>query len=99
MKPKKSNKLSLLSSLDCIQPFPIIIYENNQPAINLSKNPGDHRHSKHIDVQFHYTHELVELGEIEIVHGPFYNQMADIMTKPSSRDQFLAVRNELLHPF
>ena len=36
------------------------IYSDNQGCIALAENPEDHARSKHIDVQYHYTRQLVE---------------------------------------
>jgi hypothetical protein len=90
---------SLLSDLGHIQSLPTVIFEDNQPAINLSENPGNHCRSKHIEVQYHFTREKVESGEVDIIHCPTNNQMADIMTKPSGMELFTAVRDEILRLF
>ena len=38
----------------------INVYCDNQSAIELSKNAVFHKRSKHIDISFHFTRELVE---------------------------------------
>jgi len=38
----------------------IDVFCNNQSAIELSKNAVCHKRSKHIDISYHFTRELVE---------------------------------------
>jgi len=38
---------------------PINVFCDNQSAIELSKNAVFHKRSKHIDINFHFTRELV----------------------------------------
>jgi len=53
----------------------------DQNAIELSKNAVCHKRSKHIDINFHYTRELVEEKEI-MIHCLQTNLIpADIFTK------------------
>ena len=57
------------------------IYEDNQGAIALSRNPKYHNRTKHIDVNFHFTRERVASKEIDICYCPTEHNVADIMTK------------------
>jgi hypothetical protein len=89
----------LLGDLGYPQKDPTILYEDNEPAITFSKNPGDFKRTKHIHIRYCYVRELVENGIVEVKYVPSAQQLADIMTKPSKADQFLAVRQTLLHSF
>lgn len=60
---------------------PIDVFCDNQSAINLSKNAVYHKRSKHIDICFHYTRDLVEKGEIVIHYLQTDANPADIFTK------------------
>jgi len=60
---------------------PIMLYCDNQSAIELCKNAVLHKRSKHIDIAYHYTRELVEKGEIKIVYLSTECMIADILTK------------------
>jgi len=71
-----------LKELGYEQKGPTPIYVDNQSAIKLAKNPEFHKRTKHIEVKFHYTRELVEEGAIELCYLPTAEQRADIMTKP-----------------
>ena len=58
------------------------IYSDNQSALRLTENPEFHARSKHIDVQYHYTRELVEDGVVNIEYIPTAEMAADCLTKP-----------------
>jgi hypothetical protein len=90
---------SLLSSLIVLQKFPTVIYEDNQPAIDLTKNLGDHRRSKHIEVRYHYIREKVDDETVSICHCSSHVQMADFLTKTSKAEQFIATHEAILHSF
>jgi hypothetical protein len=49
--------LKLLTKLKFPQKDPTIIYSNSQSVITLSENPRSHSHSKHLDIQYHFTRE------------------------------------------
>jgi len=60
---------------------PITLFCDNQSAIELCKNAVLHKRSKHIDIAYHYTRELVEKGEIKVVYLSTEFMIADILTK------------------
>ncbi len=65
-----------------------LLYEDNQGAIALSKNPDNHSRTKHIDVRYHYIRDLVEKKKIQVDYCPTTNMLADIMTKGLPRPRF-----------
>ena len=73
--------------------YSVIIHCDNQGAIALAKNPQAHARSKHIDIQWHYQREKIEDGSVELRYIPTDQQIADGLTKPLSKDKFLAFRN------
>jgi len=60
---------------------PIDVFCDNQSAIQLSKNAVFHKRSKHIDINFHFTRELVERKEIVIHYLQTDLMPGDILTK------------------
>ena len=64
-----------------------IIYEDNQGAIALAKNPEQHARTKHIDIQYHFIRECIENGYIELKYIPTEDMVADAMTKPLPKDR------------
>jgi len=68
---------------------------DNTSAINISKNPCQHKRTKHIDIRHHFLRDCVEKGLISMSFCPTENQLADIFTKPLSREVFEKIRLEL----
>lgn len=66
---------------------PVDVYCDNQSAIELSKNAVFHKRSKHIDISFHFTRELVEKKVITVRYLRTESMIADILTKSLSRDK------------
>lgn len=57
------------------------IYEDNQACIALSKNPQDHKRTKHIQVKYHVLRDYVINKVINLIYCPTVEQYADIFTK------------------
>jgi len=64
---------------------PIDVFCNNQSAMELSKNAVCHKRSKHIDISYHFTRELVEKKEITIRYLQTSLISTDILTKELPR--------------
>ena len=75
--------------------FPV--FEDNQGALQLSKNPVSNSNSKHIDVRNHFLRELVRQGDIIVNHVPSEYQHADILTKVLALDLFAIHRRFLMN--
>ena len=54
---------------------------DNLGTIDLTKNPCIGDRSKHIDIAYHFVHELVENGKITILHVPGEVNPVDICPK------------------
>jgi hypothetical protein len=61
------------------------IYINNKGAIDLANSEGIPRRSKHIEVRYHLLRDLVEKKEIKLTYMSSNENVADSLTKPSSR--------------
>ncbi|KMQ88628.1 retrovirus-related pol polyprotein from transposon tnt 1-94 [Lasius niger] len=66
---------------------PIILFNDNQGAAQLSKNPVHHARSKHIDIRCHFIREAISDGTVDIKYLPTERMPADMLTKaiPSSK--------------
>ena len=73
----------------------LTVYEDNQGAIALAKNPEFHKRTKHIDIRYHFVREKVEDGQVRLVYCPTQEMLADLMTKPIPAAQFDALRTKL----
>ena len=74
---------------------PTTILEDNNGAIDLSKNDKNHNRTKHIDIAYHFTRERVQSGELKVLHCPTSDMTADILTKGLARVQFQKLRDAL----
>lgn len=59
----------------------VVIYEDNQACILLTKNPQHHSRTKHIQIHFHGVREYVANGEMVFTYIPTKQQLADMFTK------------------
>ena len=67
--------------------------DNNSTLNNLAYNPRVGDHSKHIDVQYYFTRELVECGELIILRIDSNNNPVNIYTKALKLDTFFQYYN------
>ena len=73
----------------------VTVYEDNQGAIALAKNPESHKRTKHINIRYHFVREKVEDGQVALEYCPTQDMLADIMTKPIPVTQFCTLRSKL----
>ena len=59
-----------------------MIQVDNKTAIELAKNPENHKRSKHIDVRSHFIRDHVKEGSVELLHVASQDQVVDIFIKP-----------------
>ncbi|XP_070025485.1 uncharacterized protein [Nicotiana sylvestris] len=68
---------------------------DNTSALNMAKNPVQHKRTKHIDVRHHFLRDNVEKGLICVTFYSIENQIVDIFTKALSRENFKRNRVKL----
>ena len=78
----------MLSSLKIYPNSKVKIYQDNQGAIALAKNPIFHQRTKHIDIKYHFVREKVESGDVELIYVPRVMMQADFMTKNLPKPKF-----------
>src|ERR1035438_4459704 len=64
---------------------PMIIKVDNQGSIHLAKNPKYHARTKHINIQYHFIREMIEMKKVELIYCPMQDNAADMLTKPLAR--------------
>ena len=67
---------------------PTVIYEDNQAAICMSKNPQSHGKSKHIEIKYHFIREQISKKNIELKYCQTENMVADMLTKGLGKERF-----------
>lgn len=74
---------------------PLPILNDNNAAINLSKNPIDHNNQKHIDMKIHSCREHVEKKNVSIDYVSSEDNLADPLTKPPGRLTLTRLRDKM----
>uniref|UniRef100_A0AAV1U2G4 RxLR effector candidate protein n=1 Tax=Peronospora matthiolae TaxID=2874970 RepID=A0AAV1U2G4_9STRA len=73
----------------------LTIYEDNQGAIALAKNPEFHKRTKHIDNRYHFVREKVKKNQVVLQYCPTQDMLADITTKAIAAPQFTILCSKL----
>ena len=81
--------------MGCIAVEPTVLFEDNNSCIALTKNPLHHKRTKHIDVYYHYTRQMVEEGVVVLEKISTEDQVADMLTKPLGKVLFAKHINKL----
>ena len=64
---------------------PMTIYNDNQSAQCLVRNPSFHSRSKHIAIKYHHVRDMHLNKEVEVKYMPTEKMMSDILTKNLSK--------------
>ena len=72
-----------------------MLWEDNQGAIALAKNPVFHKRTKQIQIRYHFVRDAVDDKVIDEDFCPGKKMVADILTKPIPRVQFEHFRSQL----
>lgn len=86
-------KLSLDMGVHQVGPTPL--WCDNQQAISLVKKPEASKRTKHIDMQYFYTCDMLNQGVIDVKFVESKNQTADVLTKALTKDKFFRFVNDL----
>jgi hypothetical protein len=61
---------------------------DNQSCIKMIENPVFHDKTKHIEIHYHYIHDMVWKGAIKLQYVGIDEQVADVLTNPMSHVKF-----------
>ena len=75
-----------------------VISCDNTGAIDLLHNPRIGDRSKHIDVQYYFTRELMENGTLTVLNITSYENLADICIKELPAKTFYHLLDQILDP-
>ena len=90
---------NLLKEIGFPQLNSTLVYEDNQGAMCLAKDPKDHSRTKHIDIKYHYTRELVAKKILQLEYVPTGEMIADTLTKSLPKPKFQKFRSAMgVHP-
>jgi hypothetical protein len=85
----------LLVGLVGVQLRPTLIYCDNQSCIKISENPVFHDRSKHIDIHYHFIHDYVQRGSIELQYISTDEHVVYILTKALGNGKFVFFKDKL----
>jgi hypothetical protein len=60
----------------------IKLFYDSQSAIYLTKDQMFHERTKHIDIKYHYVHDVVARGKLRVCKISTHENPADMMSKP-----------------
>ena len=86
----------VLQELLLQDPLPIVLYCDNNPAIQTCQRARVTEQNKHIKPKYFFVVQLVEKGIVDIQHVPSAEQIADILTKSLGNPQFSQLR-KMMH--
>jgi len=78
--------------------FPLsetLVCANNQGSIFIGLNPVQERHTKHINIRYHYICKCIEDKKVSVVFLPGHNNPTDMFTKNLPQVAFLKFRDQL----
>jgi len=75
-----------------------ILFQDNQSAIILHKNgvASSSRSTRHINIRYFFIKDRVKTGEIEVIHCPSSEMLADYFTKPFQGRRFMELRSAIM---
>ena len=71
---------------------PATLYEGNQSAICMTKNPQFHGRCKHIAIKYHFIRDEAKKGTINVQYCRTDEMLTDILTKGLHAEQFTKLR-------
>ncbi len=79
--------LYLQQLLQCFdgQNYKCNVYEDNQGAIALARNPVHRQRCKHVDIKYHFVRSLLDGDKMNLEYCPTNDMVADILTKPATK--------------
>ena len=86
---------SLLEDLGVNFQSPLANHSDNQGTLALMQNPDTHLRWKHVDIQYHYTRELINAGCIAVKYIPTKFMIADVLMKQLPPPQFMLLIEEM----
>ena len=78
----------LMSGLQREQEQPVLVWSDSRSAIAMTAEGGTSRRARHIEVRFHYTRAAVADGRMRLDWLTSAQMVADVLTKPTTRDVF-----------
>jgi hypothetical protein len=85
----------LLTEIGCTPSSEMNLFCDNKAAIDISHNPVQHDHTKHVEVDRHFIKQNLNERIIRFLFVKSEDQLADILTKAVSTRNFNASLDKL----
>jgi len=85
----------LLEELGVSNLTPVQLNCDNQSALHIARNPIFHKRTKRIEIDYHFTHDKVLEGLLQLHYLPTSSQLADILSKVLPSPHFQEVISKL----
>jgi hypothetical protein len=72
-----------------------LVYCDNVSAVYLVSNSIQHQRMKHVEIDIHFIHNKIVIGEVHVLHVPTTSQFIDIFSKGMSSLLFSEFRSSL----
>jgi histone deacetylase 1/2 len=86
---------SILKELGVTRQRTPILWCDNLGATYLTANPVFHSRTKHIEIDFHFVRERVAAGDLDVRFISTRVQLADVFTKPATRQMIDRFKSNL----
>jgi hypothetical protein len=86
---------NLLTGLFNLEMRATVILCDNQSCIKMTENPVFHDRSKHIEIRYHFIHDMVQRGALKLQYISTNEHVTDVLTKRLSRVKFEHFRDKL----
>lgn len=77
----------VLTDLHIVFARPVTLFCDNCAAQQMAANPCYHERTKHIDIDCHFTRDMIQEGFLKTSYIPTNLQLADLMTKALGQHQ------------
>lgn len=89
---------AFLTELGFHQEDPTVTYQDNRSSILIAnRGPGWGGKSKALKMRYFLVHERISDGSMALVHQPSSDLVADMLTKPLVKAEFVKLRAKLLN--
>src|SRR5436305_13898366 len=68
------SRIYIITELSISTIQPTVMYSDNQAAISITRNEGDYRRAKHIDIRYHFIQNHLQNRTLESVYIPSKQQ-------------------------
>jgi hypothetical protein len=85
----------LLTGLFDLEMESTVILCDSRSCIKMMENPMFHDKSKHIEIQYHYIHDMLQRGVVKLQYVGTDEKVTNVLTKPLSHVNFEYFRDKI----